>query len=102
MLIVTYFIAVCFEEILVPAPCRWRDNTETCRSYVKDTLHKLYNSAFVSVIWFFTSFVVLKEWFQMHHFNPVLPVFIYDSCFCISYTCLRLSHGHMGSSIKVI
>jgi len=27
MLIVTYFIAVCFEEILVPAPWRWWDNT---------------------------------------------------------------------------
>jgi len=102
MLIVTYFVTVCFEEILVPASWRWQENNETCRSYVKDSMHKLWNSAFVSVTWFFTSLVVFKDWVQMRHFNPVHPVFIYGSCFCISYTCPCLPHGHMGSSIKVI
>jgi len=32
---VTYFIAVCFEEILVSTPWRWWDsNAKTCRIYV--------------------------------------------------------------------
>jgi len=38
----TYFISVCFKEMLVWAPWRWRgNNAETCRSYVKDCTHKL-------------------------------------------------------------
>lgn len=46
MLIVTYFIAACFKVILVAAPCRWQDNTETWRSYVQHSMHKLQTSAF--------------------------------------------------------
>jgi len=50
MFIVTYFIAVCFKEILVLVPSRWRDNSaETCSRYVKDCEHKLQNSAFFGV-----------------------------------------------------
>jgi len=34
MFIVTYFIAVCFKEILVSAPWKWQDNiTKTCRNH---------------------------------------------------------------------
>jgi hypothetical protein len=50
--IVTCFIAVCFEEILLSAAWRRRDiSAETCRNYVKDCKHKLWNSAFVGVTW---------------------------------------------------
>ena len=43
MFIVAYFIAVCFKEMLVSAPWRWRDNrAETSRSYVKNFGHKLF------------------------------------------------------------
>jgi hypothetical protein len=49
--IVNYVIAVCLQDILVSAPWRWRDNNaETCRSYGKDSMYKLQNSAFVGVI----------------------------------------------------
>jgi len=41
MLILTYFIAARFKEILVSAPCRWQDNAEKWRSYVKYSRHKL-------------------------------------------------------------
>jgi len=35
MLIVTYFIVVCFNGMLVSVPWRWRDNSgETHRSHV--------------------------------------------------------------------
>jgi len=47
MFIVTYFIAVCIEQILVSAPWKWRyTNAETCMSYVKDPTHILCNSVF--------------------------------------------------------
>jgi len=49
-LIVTYFIDVCFKEILVLASLRWRDNNaEKCRSYVKDNTHKVQNMALVGI-----------------------------------------------------
>jgi len=33
-MIVTYFTAVCFKEILVSAPWRWRNNnTEVCKRW---------------------------------------------------------------------
>ena len=45
-----YFIVVCFKEILVSDPWRWQDNkTETFKSYVEDSMHKLENSAFVGI-----------------------------------------------------
>jgi hypothetical protein len=50
MSVMTHFIVVCFKEVLMSAPWRWRDNSaETCRSYVKDCRHKLQTSAFVDV-----------------------------------------------------
>ena len=52
LLIVTCSIAVCSKNIMVSASWRWRDiNAETCRSYVKDSMYKLLNNAFVGVIW---------------------------------------------------
>jgi len=46
----TYFIAVCFEDMFMSAPWRWQDNsTETCRSFVKHCTHKLQNRACVGV-----------------------------------------------------
>jgi len=40
--IVIYFIAVCFEDILVSAPCKWRhNNAETFSSSVKHCKHNL-------------------------------------------------------------
>jgi len=55
MLNVTHFIAVCCKEILVSAP---EDGeimkAKTCRRFVKDSTHKLWNIAFVDVNEFFT------------------------------------------------
>jgi len=52
MIIVTYIFAVYFKEILVSSPWRWWDNSaETCRSYGKECIPKLENSAFVGVTW---------------------------------------------------
>jgi len=49
---VAYFITVCFKEILVSPAWRWRhSNVELCRNYVKDSVHKLKNTAFVRVAW---------------------------------------------------
>ena len=57
--IVAYLISVCFQEILVSAPWRWRGNrAETCRSYVKDCTYKLKKSALDDVTWVFTAFVI--------------------------------------------
>jgi len=50
MFIVTCFIALCFKEMLVSAPCRWQDNSaEMRKNCVKDCTHKLQNSLFVGV-----------------------------------------------------
>ena len=42
---------MCFKEILVSVPWRWRDNSaEICRNYVKERKLKWWNSAFVVVV----------------------------------------------------
>ena len=54
MFIVTYFIAVCIEEVLVSAPWKWRyTNAEICISYVKNHTHKSCNSVFFGDTWVF-------------------------------------------------
>jgi hypothetical protein len=52
MLIVTYFTAVSFIEILMSAPRRWWDyNTKTCSSYVKYRLmHLLVLHKFLTLL----------------------------------------------------
>jgi len=48
----TYFIVVCFKDMLMSDPWRWRGNSaDACRSYVEDCTHKLQTSAFVGVTW---------------------------------------------------
>ena len=48
MFIVTYFIAVCFEEMLVLASWIWQDNSaEMHKNCVKDCTHKLQNCLLV-------------------------------------------------------
>ena len=50
MFFVTCFIAACFKEMLVSAPCRWQDNSaETHKNSVKDCTPKLQNGLFVGV-----------------------------------------------------
>jgi len=52
VLMVNYFIAVFFKEILVSALWRWRDNyAKTCRNYVKDRTYKLQDITLVGVTW---------------------------------------------------
>jgi len=68
MLIVAYFIAGCFKEMLVSAPWRWRANSaETCRSYAKDSTCELWNSEFVGVARIFC-FIIIH---RMSNAKPV-------------------------------
>jgi len=55
MIIVTYFIAACFNQVLASVLWRWRDNrAETRKIYVKHGRHKLYIRAFFGFTQVFT------------------------------------------------
>ena len=59
-LIVTYFRAARFKEVLVSASWRRRDIAGTCRSHVKDFMHNLWNSAFPGVTAAF-QFIIMQR-----------------------------------------
>jgi hypothetical protein len=67
MIIVTYFIAVCIEQILMSAPWKWQcTNAETCVSYVKDRAHKLCNNVFLVLRGVFFKFKSNFDDFHSH------------------------------------
>jgi len=78
ILIVTYFIVICFKDILVSPPWRWEDNnTETCRCYVIKIKHKHYRVVHLLVFFILTDYDTLTPLIE----NYILIIKISRSIF---------------------
>jgi hypothetical protein len=76
-----YYVAI-FKELTPKFPWIWRDNnSETCRSYVKDNRNKIQNSAFLVItdVSYFVTMHRISKVKSPHFFNKMMHLFSFLS-----------------------
>lgn len=108
-----YFIAVCFKNVLMSAPWRWRDKAETCNGYVKTvsindrTVHIILkyselatfsrNWLDILVVWFCTVYC-LRDMKIYPTWISVTPTYITK---LIQKLCSKMTLNRRGSELDL-